>query len=148
MGVLYCLPLHNTPHTGHSTVSRNRRRSLAVLDSRGQDKRPLWNTMQYHTGSVPLLTYEAMRHCRVFSIGVLDGSAPCCIEPVVFSKHVCPCRLLAVCALEESPGARDGMVLPQTPSWRTMPLHVVESPVSAYWTACCRTGPFSGGARW
>jgi hypothetical protein len=38
-GLLYCRPLPNISHTGHSTVPRNRRRSLAVLDSRGLSKR-------------------------------------------------------------------------------------------------------------
>jgi uncharacterized protein (DUF2252 family) len=49
-GILCRLPLHNTLHTGHSTVSRRRRRSLAVLDSRGQDKHLSWNTMSCHIG--------------------------------------------------------------------------------------------------
>jgi len=119
-GVLYCRLLHNIPHAGHSAVSRRRRHSLAVLDSVGLSKHLLRKIMPCPTGSVPLLTYEAMRHCRVCSLGILDGSAPCCIELVVFSQHVCPCRWRAVCALEESPDARDGMVLPQTPSWRTI----------------------------
>jgi hypothetical protein len=139
--------LCSIPHAGHSAVSRRRRRALAVLDRVGLPKHLLRKSMPCPTGSVPLLTYEAIRHCRVCSLGILDGSAPCCIELVVFSQHVCPCRWRAVCALEESPDARDGMVLPQTPSWRTMPLHAVEYPVSASWTAYCRTGPFSMGTR-
>ena len=53
----------------------------------------------------------------------------------------------AVSYLEESSGVLDSMVLSKTPSWDTMPLHVVEYPASAYWMVCCRIGLFSRGAR-
>jgi hypothetical protein len=70
------------------------------------------------------------------------------IEPVIFSQRLRQGRWQAVCSLAESPGTLDSVVLYKTPSWGTMPLHVVEYPVSAYWTACCRLGPFSRGAQW
>ena len=147
-GVLCCRPLHTIPQAGHSTVSRSPRRSRAILDSAWLEKRLWWHIRPYHTGEAPLLTYEAMHYCRVSHIGVLDGSALCRIEPVVFAKHVRQFSLQAVCSRAESPGVLEGMVLYKTPSWGTMPLQVVEYPISAYWMAYCRTGPLDRGTRW
>ncbi len=114
-GVFCCMPRQKIPHAGHSTIKRSLRRALAVLDSVGLDKRPSWTIMQCHARSSPVLTYEAMSHCRVSQTRVLDCSAPCPIAPVVSSKHLSPLRLQAVCRLGEHSGVLDAKVLYKTP---------------------------------